>query len=114
MTIRHVVHKAGTIAYYNRDHKRTGGPKDRYARIPSSSEQLGDYTEKKVAEDVYLVKYSSFDYEMLVHHCEGKQYYKEMTFRENEDGPMYWCEGCGYVIDNGTAMAIRLYEAPFA
>ena len=39
---------------------------------------------------------------------------KELTFRENDDGPMYWCNSCGYVVDNGVAMAIRLYEAPFA
>jgi hypothetical protein len=87
---------------------------DVYHRIPSKAEKLGDYTEKKIAENVYLVKYSTIEYEMLVHHCDGMPHYKEMTFRENDEGPMYWCEGCGFVVDNGTAMAIRLYEAPIS
>jgi hypothetical protein len=85
-----------------------------YKRIPSDSEELEEYSERKITENVYLVKYATWASEMLVHHCEGNQYYKEMTFRENDDGPMYWCEGCGFVLDNGIAMAIRLYEAPIS
>jgi hypothetical protein len=92
------------------------GPNGTYGRIPKVGEFTGptNYWEKKIAENVYLVKYTGIDNEMLVHHCEGKGHYKEMTFRENDEGPMYWCEGCGYVVDNGTAMAIRLYEAPIS
>ena len=88
---------------------------DTYKRQPSLDEQSskGPYYKTKVAEKVYLVKYAHLRHEMLVHHCDGNTYYKEMTFRENDDGPMYWCEGCGFVLGNGEAMAIRLYEAPF-
>ena len=87
-----------------------------YQRTVSLEERqtLDNYSEKKVAERVYLIKYNTVECEMLVHHCEGKGHYKEMTFRENDDGPMYWCEGCGFVLDDGTAMAIRLYEAPIS
>jgi hypothetical protein len=87
---------------------------NKYFRIPFPLEKLGPYSEKKIAENVYLVKYEAFEYEILVHHCDGNSYYKEMTFRESDEGPMYWCEGCGHVVDNGTAMAIRLYEAPIS
>ena len=73
----------------------------------------GSYS-KKVGENVYLLNFTGLDYEILVHRCEGESEYNEMTFRENDDGPMYWCEGCGFVLGNGEAMAIRLYEAPFS
>ena len=91
-------------------------PNGVYSRVPKKGEFTGPkkFWEKKIADRVYLVKYAGIPEEMLVHHCEGKEHYKEMTFRENDEGPMYWCEGCGYVVDNGTAMAIRLYEAPIA
>ena len=87
-----------------------------YKRKPTSEElkEMADYSERKIAENVYLVKYGSIEHEMLVHHCEGNEYWKEMTFRESDEGPLYWCEGCGFTIDNGIAMAIRLYEAPYA
>ncbi len=87
-----------------------------YQRTISEEERrtTDNFSEKKIAERVYLVKYNTVPHEMLVHHCEGIGHYKEMTFRENDDGPMYWCEGCGFVLDDGTAMAIRLYEAPIS
>jgi hypothetical protein len=86
-----------------------------YQRVPSKEETQKSQTSiKKIAERVYLVKYNSVAHEMLVHLCEDRGDYKEMTFRENDDGPMYWCEGCGFVLDDGTAMAIRLYEAPIS
>jgi hypothetical protein len=47
---------------------------------------------------------------MLVHHCEGKTWLKEMTYRENFDGPNYWCGGCGYELPDGIAMAVRMNE----
>jgi hypothetical protein len=101
----------------NQTYPRRSGIFDRtYKRKPSPEElvEMQNYSEKKIVENVYLVKYITFETEMLVHHCEGNQHYKEMTFRESEDGPMYWCEGCGYTLDSGTAMAVRLYEAPIA
>jgi hypothetical protein len=45
------------------------------------------------------------------HKCKQEEpWLTEMQLRENEDGPLYWCPGCGYVADNGVAMAIRLNE----
>ncbi|KKN92455.1 hypothetical protein LCGC14_0209460 [marine sediment metagenome] len=86
-----------------------------YQRVPSKEEtQKTESSVKKIAENVYLVKYNTVPHEMLVHHCEGREDYKEMTLRENNDGPMYWCEGCGFVLDKGIAMAVRLYEAPIS
>jgi hypothetical protein len=64
---------------------------------------------KKVAEDVYLICDN-----VLVHRCVPDGWYKTMTLRESDEGPMYWCDGCGYTVDEGVAMAVRLYEAPFA
>jgi hypothetical protein len=64
---------------------------------------------KKIAEDVYLI-----NGDILVHQCTGESFMKVMQLRESDDGPMYWCDGCGYVVDDGVAMAVRLYEAPFA
>jgi hypothetical protein len=33
-----------------------------------------------------------------------------MILRDTEEGPMYWCGNCGYTIEEGEAMAIRLNE----
>lgn len=97
---------------------KTGlGSMDRVYKRKMSEEELRqaqNFSSKKVAENVYLVKYLHVDYEMLAHKCERNTWYKEMTFRENDEGPMYWCEGCGFVLDSGVAMAIRLYEAPIS
>jgi hypothetical protein len=65
---------------------------------------------KKIADRVYILTYPSMDKPMLVHHCEGHTWFKEMTYRENFDGPNYWCGGCGYELPEGTAMAVRMNE----
>ena len=90
-------------------------PHSVYLRRLSTAELQSNngYYDKKVGENVYLVKHNGLNFELLVHLCDGTSEYHEMTFRENDDGPMYWCEGCGFVLGNGEAMAIRLYEAPF-
>ncbi len=65
---------------------------------------------KKLTEDVYL-----FDDNTLVHACKTiPNWYKVMLLREHDDGPRYWCEECGYVVDDGVAMAVRLYEVPIS
>ena len=69
--------------------------------------------EKKITEDVSIETYDeSFDYaEVVCHNCDGDgEPGRLMILRENEDGPMYWCTGCGYTLDEGVAMAVRLNE----
>lgn len=65
---------------------------------------------RKIAEDVYILTYPSMNKPLLVHLCGGCTWYKEMTYRENFDGPNYWCRGCGYELPDGIAMAVRVNE----
>ncbi len=68
--------------------------------------------EKKITETVSVEVYGSED-EVVCHYCDGKegvQGSRMMIPRENEDGPMYWCTGCGYTLDEGVAMMVRLNE----
>lgn len=65
---------------------------------------------KKIAERVYILDYPAIKKPMLVHLCEGCTWFKEMRYRENFDGPVYWCEGCGYILPEGIAMAVRINE----
>ncbi len=72
-------------------------------------------TEKKIAEDVTIETYddSLGNAEVICHYCDGKEGMKGsrlMISRENEEGPMYWCTGCGYTLDEGVAMAVKLNE----
>ena len=47
----------------------------------------------------------------LVHMCEPPLHkFAQIVLRENEEGPLYWCTGCGYTLDKGVSMAIRLNE----
>jgi hypothetical protein len=65
---------------------------------------------KKIADRVYILSYPGMNKPMLVHHCPGNTWFKEMTYRENFDGPNYWCRGCGHVLPDGIAMAVRVNE----
>jgi len=68
--------------------------------------------EKKIAENVSLETYLSGDI-IVCHYCkgrDGRQGSRMMLLRENEEGPMYWCTGCGYTLDEGLSMAVRLNE----
>ena len=65
---------------------------------------------RKIADDVWLLSYRSLKKPIPVHICEGCDWFKVMKYRENFDGPVYWCEGCGYVLPEGLAMAIRVNE----
>ena len=72
-------------------------------------------TEKTIAQDVTIETYddSMGSAEVVCHYCDGKegmQGSRLMISRENDDGPMYWCTGCGYTLDEGVAMAVRLNE----
>ena len=72
-------------------------------------------TEKKITEDVTIETYdkSLGGGEVVCHYCKGEQGSEGsrlMVSRENDDGPMYWCTGCGYTLDEGVAMAVRLHE----
>ncbi len=75
---------------------------------------------KKVMKDVYISDDPpganvSVEVGRPVHYCEGTPdacWYSIMVLRDNEDGPLYWCENCGYTIEGGAAMAIRLNEVP--
>ena len=66
----------------------------------------------KIADGVYAqeVGYNGIK---LLHECYEGEWMYSLTLRENEEGPLYWCAQCGITIDNGEAMAIRLFEAPF-
>lgn len=71
--------------------------------------------EKKITEEVSIETYddSMQGADVVCHYCpgvEGGESSKLMIRRENKDGPMYWCTGCGYTINEGVAMAIRLNE----
>ena len=71
--------------------------------------------EKKIAEDVSVETYdeSLGGGEIVCHYCDGEAGVngsRMMLLRENEDGPMYWCTGCGYTLDEGVAMMVRLNE----
>jgi hypothetical protein len=67
--------------------------------------------EKLIAEDVYIID-DVLDREAPVvgHLCPDNGFLTEMTLRENESGPMYWCRGCGYILEEGLSMAVRLNE----
>ena len=72
-------------------------------------------TEKTIAQDVTIETYNyGLDTaEVICHYCDGKegtQGSRLMISRENEEGPMYWCTGCGYTLDEGVAMAVKLNE----
>ena len=72
-------------------------------------------TEKTIAENVTIETYddSLENAEVVCHYCDGRegvQGSRLMISRENDDGPMYWCTGCGYTLDEGVAMAVRLNE----
>jgi hypothetical protein len=66
---------------------------------------------KKIIDDVYLLEYKQMHTPLLVHECFGAEdWYVRMTLRNNEEGPMYWCPGCGFVLPEGPSMAVRMYE----
>jgi hypothetical protein len=72
-------------------------------------------TEKKITNDVTIETYdeSLGGADVVCHYCEGTTSAsgsRLMISRENDDGPMYWCTGCGYTLDEGVAMAVRLNE----
>lgn len=65
----------------------------------------------EIAEGVYVSKALEGTSEVIVRHqCEKDAWPRIMVLRENEDGPVYWCGGCGFTLGNGEAMAIRLYQ----
>lgn len=65
---------------------------------------------RKLTEEVYLATLVS-DKDIPYHRCKPEEpWLTEMHLRENEDGPLYWCPGCGYSPDEGISMAIRLNE----
>ena len=73
--------------------------------------------EKKLTDNVFVEQYSCGhgidDVDLICHYCDGQegvQKSKQMLLRDNEDGPMYWCIGCGYTLDEGVAMMVRLNE----
>jgi len=77
---------------------------------------------KKIADNVYLLEYEEgklqSGHEFIqeytgtrpYHNCSEELYLTEMVFRDNNEGPMYWCMGCGYTLEEGVSMAIRLNE----
>ena len=72
--------------------------------------------EKKITEDVSIETYDDltpYEPDIVCHYCDGVNGMggsRLMLRRENENGPMYWCTGCGYTLDEGVAMAVRLNE----
>jgi len=71
---------------------------------------------KKLADDIYEI--TPFEEEgsekHLMHMCTPPLHkFSQIVLRENEDGPLYWCTGCGFTVDDGLSMAIRLNEVDF-
>lgn len=71
--------------------------------------------ERRICVDVSIETYdeSLGGGEVVCHYCDGEagmQGSRMMISRANEDGPMYWCTGCGYTLDEGVAMMVRLNE----
>ena len=73
---------------------------------------------KKLSDTVYEI--TPFDDEddtghfagrNLVHMCKPPLHkFAQIVLRENKEGPLYWCTGCGYTVEEGVSMAIRLNE----
>ena len=68
---------------------------------------------RKIADQVYAQDRYYPEEILLLHECEEGEWMHHLTLRENAEGPLYWCVGCGATIENGEAMAIRLYEADY-
>jgi len=67
---------------------------------------------RKIADTVYAEEWG-YDGINLLHECNEGEWMHKLTLRENQEGPLYWCSYCGKTIDNGEAMAIRLYEVNY-
>lgn len=78
-------------------------------------------TETKVTDSVWIETYIDYPYNvtLIIHNCDklpdnefGKRRFNSgvMELRDNDEGPNYWCSTCGYVLDEGASMAIRLFE----
>lgn len=73
-------------------------------------EETGSHLNQKlIADGVYLIDRMG-DIPVVAHRCINSSWLKEMTLRENETGPLYWCPSCGYILEEGLSMAIRLNE----
>ncbi len=71
---------------------------------------------RKIADQVYAedpLYVDGYGDTRLLHECNEGEWMHYLTLRENAEGPLYWCVGCGATIENGEAMAIRLYEADY-
>ena len=71
---------------------------------------------RKIADEVYVEEYGyNLGYEEVkfLHECNEGEWMYPLVPRENESGPLYWCVECGKTVENGEAMAIRLYEAVY-
>ncbi len=71
---------------------------------------------RKIADQVYAEEHEYLNYPVevnLLHECDEGQWMHKLTLRENAEGPLYWCDGCGATIENGEAMAIRLFEVEY-
>jgi hypothetical protein len=78
--------------------------------------------ETKVTDSVWIEQYDSTLFLngcFVVHNCEhiddNEQALRQensgvMHLRRNNQGPNYWCAKCGYVLDEGASMAVRLFE----
>ena len=79
-------------------------------------------TETKITDSVWIENYElPFDSKsmFIVHNCarvDDKDVQMRRTnagvmeLRNNDEGPNYWCSKCGYVLDEGASMALRLFE----
>ena len=77
---------------------------------------------RKIGENVYLLPYDlgkkhpghehiqKYKNTRPYHKCPDEEWLTEMVFRDNNKGPMYWCMGCGFTLDEGMSMAVRLNE----
>lgn len=65
---------------------------------------------KVIADGVYLIDKAVEGVSVVAHMCHDEEWLHEMTLRENEEGPLYWCTGCGFILEEGISMAVRLNE----
>lgn len=68
--------------------------------------------EKMLTTDIWerIYRRDEFERRVLLHDCGQDDAKCPMESRGNHTGPEYWCTGCGFTLDGGEAMAVRLHE----
>ena len=81
--------------------------------IENNIYEYSDRNEKYFVHDCKHTGEPRFPNSSSKHFLVSSYSYKDLYFlkkREKADKPIYWCEGCGAIVDGGTAMMIWLRE----